>query len=374
MLCLLACAPPSTSAPPAAGVAPGAGPGAAETCPAWPACTRITGPVDVSAKDTAYGPEVAWTGSELLVLYRAPASSDLNAPLVHVLATVGPEGGVRRRERIVGSRWAKIAWSPAAGAGLVVSDVGLTWLTREGRAMPAVAPVPDGLSAAMPVEASDGFVVLAALEGGAVIGRVGTTPGAVTWRVAGEPGRRAAILSARAASGGGTRMAASRAGGAVDVLRLAPDGAVASPLRASASSSLPPSAALLALAGQGESLLAVYAEPPAHDLTLMTLAPEASAPRRLDARALRSDVADLVRVGSTLVLGTDQIGAGAGVAAAALDAAGALGPPVQIGEPGSEGLRFTATPRGFAAVWTRPASGPARGASAMLAVYDCCPR
>lgn len=374
LLPLLACALPPPATSPAAGVAPHAGLGSAEACPQWTACRRVAGPADVSGDETAYSPEVAWDSDELLVLYRSPTRSDLRAPLTHVLATVGLDGGVRRRARVVSSRWAKLTWSPTAGAGLVVSDVGLTWLARDGRAMAAVTPVPAGVEAALPVEATGGFVVLATLAGGAVIGRADAEPGAVPWRVLGEPGKRAAPVRTRAASGHATWMAAPREGGAVDLFRVAPDGALGTRMRAS----IPETATLLALAEDGESVVAVVAEPRARELALVMLVPQAaqaSAPRRLDARASRSGVADVVRVGSTLVLGTDQIGAGAGVAAAALDAGGSLGAPMQIGEAGSEGLRFAATPRGFAAAWTRTAGGaPDHGSSAMLAVYDCCPR
>jgi hypothetical protein len=338
---------------------------------------------------------VAWDGRALLVVYNTPAPPVLRAPLASRLAAVGLDGVVRWRDRLVGVNRARIAWNPALHVGLVVTDRGLVWLGGDGHPLPPVTPLPasPGVDlAAAPAETADGFVVLTGISGHAgplpplTFGRVGPTPGAVTWRALDGAGVRATPVRARAVSGLATWMASSSwEGGVGDLFPIAPGVGLGAPVHLG--EAIPPQAHIVALAEDGKELLAVYVVRSSRELYAVTVASRASSPRRLDARGARSASADLVRVGGTLVLGADQIGADQAVAAAALDPdrPGLLGPPLRIGEPGSQAIRFAPTPRGFAAVWNMateeapelvPAANGApatHSLSTLLAVYDCCP-
>ena len=354
LLSLVACVPPA-GPPPALTPAPVA-PIEPSACPAWDACTRVAGPLDVSGDEPAYDPEVVWTGDALLVLHRHPLRPELRAPLAHEIVVVGLDGRVMWRERLVGSAWAKVAWNRSKGAGLVVSDVGLSWLGRDGRALRSVTPLPRNVKDAEAIAARDGFEVLATTGGGPIAGHADDTPSAVTWRSVSGSGDRVAALR------GGPALAIWRAG-VVELFSMAERGVFREPTRAA----LPERAQLLALFADGHTSFAIIGEGHLHDLSLARLDASGSAARRLGAR---SATADVVRIGDAWVLGGDEIG-GERSAAAALDRSGALGSPRRIGGPGASGLRLTATPRGFGAVWV---AGERGRSVTRVAVYDCCPR
>ncbi|MBI5534296.1 MAG: hypothetical protein HY898_16345 [Deltaproteobacteria bacterium] len=92
---------------------------------AWEACKPVFGPLVVSGSDLGQSPDVAFTGTNLLVIYDAYAGNTLSA--------VSLDGKILWSEDVGGVQQPRLSWNPALGVGLAAVDSGLRWLGADGK-------------------------------------------------------------------------------------------------------------------------------------------------------------------------------------------------------------------------------------------------
>ena len=189
----------------------------------WSACHPIHSPIEI-APTRSEGPDLAWSGHELLVVYDV-------SPGVRV-AAVTLDGAIAWTDDVGGVQDARIAYDVEAGAGMVVSDSAVRWLGADGRPVGELVRLPFmGWQLGGDVaETGSGFVV----TGGAIAyageapglyyDRFGRAPGGFSLGLIEETGPRAKPEHDHGDDGRATVIASTTWDGTLGELYVAGDG------------------------------------------------------------------------------------------------------------------------------------------------------